>query len=374
MADELGAVLDAPEVVADGAAEQVNEDQQQVTEDKPEPVEQPEVKGDDRVLPQWIRNLKQIDPVAYKEARGNFFGKRTFEEKLKDFDLDGTKQFLEERGGRDAILESLNSLEGKAAEYDGLMQKIAEGNSDVLKDIPQDALVKLAPAVAEQWSQADPEGWGAAMSGVIASTLQQNGIPLFLERLSMNLEFGKTEEVQKMVDQLKGWAGSFSEKAAAPRTQTAKPAVQDPDVKSEREQWETDKFTSTVRSEVDGFREPLIDQQLKSYCDRRPKDVEAHQLAKSNVINQVVARMKADKDYQKSLNGLFVRKDKEGAMRLIKSRETAAINEIAPKVGRVIFGNPEKPKTEDKPKPPRPSTPMTPSAAKANKFDEIWGE
>jgi hypothetical protein len=259
MADDLGAVLEAPEVSsAEEVVEQVSEAQPEATEQQ-ETVEQPEVKGDERVLPQWIRNLKATDPAGFKEAKGQFFGKRTLDEKLKDFDLDGIKGFLEEHGGRDGLTNVLGELKGKAEQYDGLLEKIESGNREVLADIPPESLAKLAPAVAEEWSKVDPEGWGAAMSGIMASTIQANGVPLFLERMGMMLEFGKTEEAVKMLDQLKGWAGSFSEKAQAPRTTQAK---QQPDKLSEREQAlakrESEVFMEDLRRDVDSFRDPLI--------------------------------------------------------------------------------------------------------------------
>jgi hypothetical protein len=341
MAEELGAVLEAPEVSsADEVVEQSGEQQTEVAEEAPV-VEQPEVKGDERVLPQWIRNLKATDPAAFKEAKGQFFGKRTLDEKLKDFDLDVNRAFLDEHGGKEGLSTVLTELKGKAESYDGLLSKIENADPTLLAEIPEESLAKLAPAVAEQWSKVDPEGWGAAMSGVIASTIQANGVPMFLERLGMMLEFGKTEDAAKMVADLKGWAASFAEKAQAPRTQ---PQQKQPDKLAEREQnvakMEAKAFTETVQRDVDGFRDPLITKELGDYFKRRPNDADAKDLAISTVRNQVIERLSKDEGFQKSLNALQARKDKDGMLKLIKSRETTAIAEIAPKVGRMIFGNP----------------------------------
>ncbi len=339
MADDLGAVLEAPEVTgADVDVEQVSESQPEVTDQAVEKVAE-EPKGDERLLPQWIRNLKSIDPVGFKEAKGIFFGKRSYDEKLKDFDLDGTKAFLEEHGGRESLSTALGELKGKADEYDGLLEKIQTGNRDVLNDIPPESLVALAPAVAEQWSQVDPEGWSAAMSGVIAATIQQNGIPLFLERLAMNLEFGKTDEVSQMVSQLKGWAASFAEKAQAPRKEQPRSKKTD-DGRSALDQEKYDFFISKIRDEADStFRTPTITKELEGYFKRRPNDKGAQDLAISTVRNQVIERMKADKGYQNSLNALTTRGDREGALKLLKSREEAAIKAVVADIGPKIFGN-----------------------------------
>jgi len=368
MAEDLGAVLEAP---VEGVVEEVTP---AVESEVAEPVAE-EVKGDERVMPQWIRNLKATDPAAFKDAKASFFGKRALDEKLKDFDLDGTKGWLEELGGREAIAAKVTELEGKATELDDISSKLVNGDPTLISDLREvspEGFAKLAPIVAEQWAQADPEGWGAAMSGIMAATIQQNGIPMFLEKMGMLLEFGKTDDVAKMVAQLKEWSGSFQAKASAPRTvQQAK----GPDKLAEREQALNERdqqlFNTEMQRSVDSFRDPLITKELDSFIKRRPNDNDAKDLAISTVRSEVVARLKADEKYQNSLNALWARKDKDGAMRLIKSRETAAITEIAPKVGRTIFGNPAAAKTEEKKVAAK--SPTFPAAAKSSdKFDAIW--
>lgn len=339
MPEELGAVLEAPEITAD---EVVNEVPEGVAADPAEEVAAPaeEVKGDERTMPQWIRNLKGTDPAAFKAAKADFFGKRAIDEKLKDFDLDGTKGWLEEHGGREAIVAKVSELEGKAAELDAISEKIANGDASLVNDLTPETLSKLAPVVAERWAKDDPEGWGAAMSGVMAATIQQNGIPMFLERMGLMLEVGKTDAIPAMIKQLQEWAGSFQAKAQAPRTaqpqQTDKYAAREQELNTREQQ----AFNSDMERSVESFRDPLISKELESFTKRRPNDNDAKDLAISTVRSQVVERLKADTAFQKSLNALWQRKDKDGALRLIKSRETAAITEIAPKVGRTIFGNP----------------------------------
>lgn len=373
MADELGAVLDAPEV--DAVVDDVVDPAEEVTDvvDPAVVVDAKEIKGDERTLPQWVKNLKAQDPAAFREAKDTFFANKAWNDKTKDFDLDGTKGWLEEHGGKDAIVATLGELQTKAQQFDGLMTKIEEGNREVLADIPPEALAKLAPAVAEQWATADPEGWTAAMSAVMANTIAQNGIPLFLDRMELMFEVGKTDQIPAMIKQMKEWAGSFQAKAAAPR---ATPGTTQPNKIDAREQAlnqrEEQAFTNDMKRDVDSFRSPLISKELDSFFKRRPNDTEAKDLAISTVRAQVIERMSNDAAFQKSLNALTARKDREGAMRLIKSRETAAITEIAPKVGRTIFGNPQVAKAEDKKVATRAAATVPATARSADKFDAIW--
>jgi hypothetical protein len=143
-----------------------------------------------------------------------------------------------------------------------------------------------------------------------------------------------------MLTQLKGWAGGFAEKAAAPRTVQTQQAAKD-DGRAAFEQEKQDFFIGKIRDEAEStFRTPTITKELESFFKRRPNDGDAKDLAISTVKSQVLDRMRNDASYQKSLTAFTSRGDKEGAMKLLKSRETAAITEIAPKVGRMIFGNP----------------------------------
>jgi len=77
-------------------------------------------------------------------------------------------------------------------------------------------------------------------------------------------------------------------------------------------------------------------------------------------------------DFQRKLDGLYRSRDKDGAMRLIKSRETQAIKDIAPKVGRTIYGSPAAakpaPKLVANVAKPTSQTPMK----RKDKWDDIF--
>jgi hypothetical protein len=370
--DELGAVLEAPEVI-DEAVEQQGE----VTPEGEGAVETPEeakeeTPADWRKVPAELKEF--FKTPAGKAAKDAWFERNAYKEKFPE----GIKQvneltaFLDEHGGREGLTTALGELTGKAAELDGIAAKMQSGDPSLISDLVQnspDGFAKLAPVVAQEWARVDPEGWGAAMSGVMAATIAHNQVPMFLERMGMMLEFGKVEDATAMLGKLKDWANGFAEKASAPRTQQTNGQ---PDKLSQREQElnqrEQQAFTNDMKRDVDSFRSPLITKELDSFFKRRPNDSEAKDLAISTVRSQVVERMAADKDFQSKLNALTARKDRDGAMRLIKSRETAAITEIAPKVGRMIFGNPGPVKVEAKTAP----TPIRPKVeAKVDPRDAV---
>ena len=112
------------------------------------------------------------------------------------------------------------------------------------------------------------------MPGVMAATIQSNGVPMFLEKMGMLLEFGKVEDAQQMVQQLKGWANGFAEKAQAPRT--APTQGKGTDKLAEREQAlqqrESQAFNADIQKGAEDVRMPLITKELESSFSRRPKE------------------------------------------------------------------------------------------------------
>jgi len=366
MPDDLGAVIDTPEVDVEigNQGQDVDIQIDPAADPAPAQTETTEVKDitDWRKVPAELKEF--FKTPAGKGAKDAWFERNAYKELLPE----GVKQakeilgFLEEHGGKDGLTTALTDLQSKASEYEALSQKIEAGDASLVTDLPPETISKLAPVMVEQWKQADPEGWSAAMSGVMAATLQSNRIPLFLERLALNLEYGKLDEVKTQVQQLKEWEGSFAAKAQVQgKAGTAQPNAKFTEREQALNQREEQAFRSDMERSVDSFREPLISKELDTFFKRRPNDTEAKDLAVSNVKSEVIKRLSADQGYQKSLNALWARKDKEGALRLIKSRETAAITEVAPKIGRLIFGN------------PGPVSKQTDAAKPATKVDAGFG-
>jgi hypothetical protein len=379
MPEELGAVLDAPEleVIADDVAnEGLDGTPADVVDPSAVPEPKEEVAGDWRKVPAELKEF--FKTPAGKAAKDAWFERNAYKEKFPE----GIKQvneltaFLEEHGGREGLTTTLGEMQGKAAELDALSERIANASPDLITDLPPETISKLGPVMDQQWQKSDPEGWTAHVSGVMAATIQQNGVPMFLEKMGMMLEFGKIEDATKMVGQLKEWANGFQVKAQAPKAEV-KGA---PDKYAAREQElntrEQRAFEGEVEKEVESFRSTQIAKELDSFIKRRPNDTDAKELAINTVRSQVLQRLHADEGFKKSVQALLSRKDKAGAAKLIKSRETAAITEIAPKVGRTIFGNPGVPKAAEAAKPVAQKTPAKPTGRVDPRdaiFDRILG-
>ena len=383
MADE--AVLDLiDDVVVDDTAGEAGD----VVEANDTPIVE-EPKGDERVMPQWIRNLKATDQAAFKEAKAIFFGKRSMDEKLKDFDLDGTKNWLAEVGGREALEATRTELEGKATEYDGLVEAVSRGDGSVMQRIAEQAGDKfpdMASAALAQWSKAFPESYNATVYGALSQVISQGQttslfsdapvtVPNLLAEARSALRYAPPEKqgeiAMGVMARLENYLGSFQQLAQqTPQSrQTAPSQASDP--KQEVERMKDEAFTKDVKSDLRTFRETSGKEELKDYIKNAPDDADKMELSLAELERRVIAHMSKDEGYQKAMKGFAARRDKEGAMRLAKSRESLAIKEIAPKVGKLFYGAP---KSTPTPAPvratPRPAQKVP--ARPASRFDEIW--
>lgn len=379
MADEL--VLDAP--VLDEVEDQIQDEpiEGEGAEDRPEGDTTEEVaqetEGDGRKLPQWIRDLKATSPEAYKQAKGVFFGKDALDAKLKDFDLDGIKSWLEEKGGRESLETAFTEMEAKASELDGINEAIASGSPDLpreIADLHPETFPQLATATLNVFAEKHPEDYTRVMSGIMSATLQSSGIPMFLEKMAMYLEVGKTDQLPAMIQQLKEWTGSFGQ-AAAKQPQTP----QKTDVVSQREQSVAQKerqiYTDNYLAKLDTQRKPMIEDALKDYIAQRPDSPGTKDRAIKAAIESIESTLGKDQQFIKAVQAFHAKGDAEGALRLVKSREAKVLESVAKAVGEDFYGK-LGPKVTPKPATPQRATQAQqrrPQPAKPkDKFAEIF--
>jgi len=347
MADEL--VLDAP--VLDEVEDQVQDEpiEGEGAEDRPEgdATEEAvqETEGDGRKLPQWIRDLKATSPEAYKQAKGVFFGKDALDAKLKDFDLDGTKSWLEEKGGRESLETAFTEMEAKAQELDGINEAIAAANPDLIKEIADlhpESFPKLAVTALNEWSSRDPEGYARVISGVFANAFNQGDLenPSFasvMQRMEWNLGAGRMEEAKEDLKQLRNWVSYFGQAAKTPQNQPRQN-----DQVSQREQSVAQKerqiYTDNYLAKLDTQRKPMIEEALKDYIAQRPDSPGTKDRAIKAAIESIESTLGKDQQFIKAVQAFHAKGDAEGALRLVKSREAKVLEPVAKAVGEDFYG------------------------------------
>jgi hypothetical protein len=354
-----------------------------------------DVQGDMRTLPKFIKDMQATDPAGYKAAKNDWFSLKDFRERRGDLDFNRVKSFLDENGGWDGLELSKKETAAKLQEYEGLTEAVSKGDSAVLDRMaevnPQGAVKIIADGI-DRLASMDPDTYNGKLGAIFSTTIQQQGVPQRLEKMSWNLEaIGDVIRANEQIQQIPGvvrafnalmadlgetskWAQSFGQMAQQP-TQRQAPAQDEGKAQWEQEkaQWEQQQFTTAYQGEVKNWRTSAVDKELESFYAQKKDDASLQDIARQTVVSRVTERMRTDKDFQTKLMALEARRDKDGALKLIQSREKAAIAEIAPQVGRSIFGQP-KAKEEPAAAPRTTARASTPAAPPKNSRDAVWDE
>src|SRR5258708_7015983 len=134
MPEELGAVLDATDVI-DPIVDDQGADPIEPVDPVADPAEpKEETPGDWRKVPAELKDF--FKTPAGKAAKDAWFERNAYKEKFPE----GIKQvneltsFLEEHGGKEGLATALGELKGKAEEPDGISVKMANGDPSLIAD------------------------------------------------------------------------------------------------------------------------------------------------------------------------------------------------------------------------------------------------
>jgi hypothetical protein len=191
-------VDDAP---VEGVEQQDGGEVEQGGEELPQPEQQQaepkEDEGDGRVLNPELRShlkqLKALNPKLEKSIRGAFFALNSYKEVFPG-GIQEAKQFkteLQAFGGFDGI-KSIQESSAKLQEIDG---KIEKGDPSVVDGMAEMLPVEAYPAIAgkflDTFGAKDAEGYQRMMSGIIANTFDQSGVPFHLQRIRTSFSLAR---------------------------------------------------------------------------------------------------------------------------------------------------------------------------------------
>ena len=321
-------------------------------------------KRDMRKLPGYIRELKGVNREAYKDAVARYWRDVDTQKLTEGFDLKGTRSWLEEKGGREAFEMTVSELQQAKQEYDGLLEAVQAGDGSIASRLMEQAgenATPIATAVLNEWAKADPEAYRSTLAGVFDGAIASSPLPGGFDRVGMYMEMlaGTLSDpnvpaniqlqqvnslmgrVQAEFKNMQPFLTSFRQQ---PTQQVAQSGAHKADPKMdagrmEVENGRTEIYNTKVKDQVDSFRQSEITRHLKALPGFKNASEEDIQDAVRATIRDVEDQMKADTAFQKSLGGYDAKRDITGKVKLVQSREGKAIEQIAPKWGRKLFGN-----------------------------------
>jgi len=308
---------------------------------------------DGRVLPKWIRSLKETDPEGFKKAKGEFFDLR---ERRVDFptvaEARKAKQTLELVGGEAGLAE----MQEDNAEFAKVAKQFVNGDPAFSEDLfAQDpiAAAQHVPSMLESLSKHDKQAYNRLIAKQFVGEFNSPAIkiggqyvPLFsaLETIYGLVKAGKADEARDGLNAIASWHNSISEIAKQ---------EDNPEVKKLREKIRADEqarsseaeksFHTSYRTEAEKTVSNDAESLINQWLGNRKLDRETRNLAKNNVIslaNEMLLDGKTFPQYAKQRDLLFQRGDKAALLRYTTSVWKQAMEKSVLRVMRLVGGAP----------------------------------
>ncbi len=332
---------------------------------------------DGRVLPKWIRSLKDADPEGYKKAKTDFFDLR---ERRTDFptvaDARKAKQTLELVGGEAGLAE----MQEDNADFSKVAKQFVNGDPQFAVDLfEQDpiAAAQHVPAMLDALEKNDGQAYNRLIAKQFAREFQAKAIAgqtLYgaLENVYALMKEGKGEEALAGLNKIALWHNRVLEIAKQ---------EDNPEVKKLRERIRADEqkrndessnaFKESYRQDAYKANVSEAERLVTQFLGNRKLDPESRNLALKNTIslaNDLLNDGKTFPQYAKQRDLLFQRGDKPALLRYVTSAWKQALDMSVKRVMRLVGGG----GTAPAPKPGAPAgkpaagAPAAPGFVKVN--------
>lgn len=278
-----------------------------------------------------LDTLRTTDPAAAKAIQKALFLEDTMRAKFGGDlrQIDAMRQTFEQLGGEHGIQEAQQELSGWR-EFD---EQFTAGDPKVIEfmmETPEGkgAFLKIAPSVFEKYREAHPEGYSSYVAGVFAADMQENGIPLLLERLG-DFMGAADPKAQELYGQLKAYADRIKGLAS---TRPKMPEIQKPAIDTERQQFESER-QKFVRdqwfSPIKDLRRELYTSTVRKFMPNATNDdfkrIEKYFLP--NLTEQMAKKAQGGKTVSDLAEQYFSASQKDGYVRFLTGvyRETVPL-------------------------------------------------
>jgi hypothetical protein len=293
---------------------------------------------DGRVIPQYIRGLKETDPKAYKQAKADFFQLRELRSTFPTVQAArDARELIESVGGQEGISE----MRTLTSEFKQAAHQFLEGDPQFIKDLAEDDPVAFSlhfPIMLDEMQKRDFGYFADNISKLWDKEFEATGIPRVLQDAKATLEKvpkgPERDAALFYVNEILKWQQSISnrsKKAEDPRVKT---------LLSERAKTRQSEAQSEQQEFLKGYRTEsanTVMKQAMTVFDSHFKNWKLEPQRRERLIGEVVrianAAVEKDKQFKKDRDALLDAKDSRGATRLVRerySREWAtAVKEVA---------------------------------------------
>jgi hypothetical protein len=304
-----------------------------------------EVREDGRLIPKWMRALKESDPEGYKKAKTDLFelqGRRsvhpTVQAAREEHDL------VQSLGGK----EGVSKLREQSSFYSEAANQFLKGDPAFVKDLWEEDKIAAALHVQpmlEAFRTHDFEGYRTTIARLQDQELQAVGFGPALRNLIDAVEKGDKEtalnilvkgrDAQGNASNFVSWfnsVGEIARKAEDPRVKSL--LAERAKARDNETQAQHNEFLRGYRGEainaVIGDAEKVFD----SFFKGRKLDPEDRTDLLRDAVKLANQKVEADKDFMEQREGHLTNRDAHSALQLTKARFARELPDAVKRIAR----------------------------------------
>lgn len=315
-------------------------------EETPEPgAETAGGQEDGRVIPKWIRDLKEANPEGYKAAKADFFSHREYKSIYPTVQAAReANELIQSLGGA----QGAQKLQEDATFFKDAANQFLKGDPAFIKDLweedPIAAALHVSPML-EEFKAKDWQGYKSTIARIWANDFKRLNFAPALQDLSAAIKAGNKDAAAEIATSIQQWHDSIMEesnKAEDPRVKTL--LAERAKGHETRQQTEQAEFLKTYRTETVNDVVTEADKVFESFFRGRKIDKED----RTDLLRESLAianrSVQADTKFMEQQEAHLRRGDAASARRLTKARYAQEITEAVKKVARrygLVSGQPK---------------------------------
>ena len=303
------------------------------------------IREDGRVIPKWMRAMKEADPEGYKSAKATFFNLKeresvhpTVQAAREDRDL------VQSLGGRDGVerLREDNSFFHEAA------TQFTKGDPAFVKDLFEEDPIAAAlhvPVMLDEFKARDFEGYKSTIARIWENDFKRLNFAPALQDLMAAINAGDKKSAAEIAQSIQQWHDSILDVARRAEDPRVKSLLAERNKRQETEQQaEHQEFLKTYRTEAINSVVTDGTKVFDSFFRGRKLDPDdRNDLLRESlaIANRAVL---ADKAFIEQRDKHLARGDAHSAMRLTKARYAQEMNDAVKRVARrygLVSGQPK---------------------------------
>jgi len=309
-------------------------------------------KEDGRVIPKWIRDMKESNPDGYKAAKADFFSHREYKSIYPTVQAAReANELIQSLGGP----EGAQKLQEDATFFKDAASQFLKGDPAFVKDLweedPIAAALHVSPMLDECKAK-DFEGYKSTIARIWANDFKRLNFAPALQDLAAAIKGKNFDVAAEIASSIQQWHDSIMDVANKGEDPRVKTLLAERTKQHEtREQTEREDFLKGYRTDAVNGMVTDTGKVFDSFFRDRKLDPEDRTSLIQDAIKLADKIVGADKQYLEQVNAHLRRGDSAAAVRLTKSRYaqemTSAVKKIARRYG-LVSGQPKGPATQQK--------------------------